>query len=488
MHQGQDVTIPFETLAAEIREKARALRAEHPDPHSLLEEDWKQLQPGSLAQFRTIQSASRGNLLQFSGNDVISAIYRMVLKRDADAEGLRIYRGLMDSGAHPYLIAGLLGISREARQLGTPSTEFAVYRLLAYVLKFQRVVPGLRRAIFFIAQRLAIASRKADQQRYWLDQVASMSTSLTGWHAVLTRQNEMLAAMDRRLLRTDASIRQAHEQFSTAIARINMGALTAESESKRRSEQLSSSQSISNQEESSGPSASRSVTAINSKLAAELDQYYLAFEDSHRGNAEQMRERYQPYLPELNRLKQSVSLNKPFLDLGCGRGEWLEFVLAQGIAAQGVDMNPVMVKQALDKGLNAKESDLLSALKSHADGALCGVSAFHVIEHLPFEVLFECVAQSWRVLSEGGMLIFETPNPENLMVATHTFYHDHTHRNPLTPSSMQFLLQYWGFKEVSIKRLNPYPEQARVPGEDLLTERFNGHFCGPQDFAVIGIK
>ncbi|MBU3721184.1 MAG: class I SAM-dependent methyltransferase [Burkholderiaceae bacterium] len=471
MHQGQDVTIPFETLAAEIREKARSLRSENPDPHSLLEDDWQQLQPGRLEQFRIRQSTSRGQLLQFSGNDVVSAVYRMVLKREADAEGLRIYRSLMDSGAHPYLIAGLLGISREARELGATSAEFALYRLLAYVLKFQRVVPGLRRLIFALARRFAGASRKADQQQFWLDQVAAMSTSLTGWHAVLTRQNEMLAAMDHRIERTNQSIRQAHEQFSTATARINMRMLSAEARGQ-------------SQDFAQAPGESPS----DPKLAAELDRYYLAFEDSHRGNAEQMRERYKPYMLELNRIKQSSVSNKPFLDLGCGRGEWLEFVAAQGITAQGIDLNPVMVKQAVDKGLHARESDLISALRGHADGSLAGVSAFHVIEHLPFAVLFECVAQAWRVLAEGGMLIFETPNPENLMVATHTFYHDHTHRNPLTPSSMQFLLQYWGFKEVSIKRLNPYPEKDRVPGEDLLTERFNGHFCGPQDFAVIGIK
>jgi O-antigen chain-terminating methyltransferase len=163
-------------------------------------------------------------------------------------------------------------------------------------------------------------------------------------------------------------------------------------------------------------------------------------------------------------------------------------VAEQGITAQGVDSNPVMVKQAADQGLAVTQSDLISALKTQSDASLAAVTAFHVIEHLPFAVLFECVAQSWRALAPGGLLIFETPNPENLLVASHTFYHDHTHRNPLTPSSMQFLLHYWGFQRVAIKRLNPYPEQARVPGEDLLTERFNGHFCGPQDFAVVGIK
>ncbi len=109
-------------------------------------------------------------------------------------------------------------------------------------------------------------------------------------------------------------------------------------------------------------------------------------------------------------------------------------------------------------------------------------------EHLPFEVLFQAVGESWRALTEDGLLIMETPNPENILVGSHTFYHDHTHRNPLTPSSMEFLFRFWGFRNVRIKRLSPYPDSARIPGEDILTERMNGLLCGPQDFAVIGQK
>jgi O-antigen chain-terminating methyltransferase len=114
------------------------------------------------------------------------------------------------------------------------------------------------------------------------------------------------------------------------------------------------------------------------------------------------------------------------------------------------------------------------------------VSAFHVAEHLPFELLFDLVHEAARVLRPGGVLLLETPNPENLLVATHTFYHDYTHRNPLTPSSLGFLLRYAGLHRVDVLRLNPYPPSARVPGTELVTERLNGLLCGPQDFAVVG--
>jgi O-antigen chain-terminating methyltransferase len=86
------------------------------------------------------------------------------------------------------------------------------------------------------------------------------------------------------------------------------------------------------------------------------------------------------------------------------------------------------------------------------------------------------------------LIIFETPNPENLLVATHTFYHDPTHKNPITPTGIEFLARYTGFSSTEIMRLHPYPQEAKIKGMDPLTERVNGHFCGPQDFAIVGRK
>jgi hypothetical protein len=92
------------------------------------------------------------------------------------------------------------------------------------------------------------------------------------------------------------------------------------------------------------------------------------------------------------------------------------------------------------------------------------------------------------VLVEGGRVLFETPNPENVLVGSHTFYHDFTHRNPVTPTAISFLLKHLGFDEIDIIRSSPYPAEAKVPGNDPLTERVNGHLCGPQDYAVTGCK
>jgi len=226
--------------------------------------------------------------------------------------------------------------------------------------------------------------------------------------------------------------------------------------------------------------------AAGRHLQDALEQYYLAFENSHRGAEDRIWTKLEDYLPEVEKVFSRTGGLYPVLDLGCGRGEWLRFLSERNVLARGIDTNWAMVRECQSQALNVSRSDLLSALRETEDHSLAGVSAFHVAEHLPFAVLYECVLLSWRKIASGGLLVMETPNPENILVGSHTFYHDHTHRNPLTPSAMEFLFRHIGFQNVYIKRLNPYPEGARVPGDDPLTDRFNGHFCGPQDFAVVG--
>ncbi|MFZ9813407.1 MAG: class I SAM-dependent methyltransferase, partial [Burkholderiaceae bacterium] len=174
------------------------------------------------------------------------------------------------------------------------------------------------------------------------------------------------------------------------------------------------------------------------------------------------------------------------LDLGCGRGEFLSFAQGLGFAASGVDSSPHMVGVCRAKGLTALQGDLLSVLAAQPDRSLTVISGFHVAEHLPFSGLFYLVMQAYRALQPRGLLILETPNPENLMVATHTFYHDHTHTNPLTPTALAFLLRYLGFQKIETLRLNPYPASAQIPGLDPAAQRLNAMVNGPQDFAVLG--
>ncbi|MFZ5513636.1 MAG: methyltransferase domain-containing protein [Pseudomonadota bacterium] len=217
-----------------------------------------------------------------------------------------------------------------------------------------------------------------------------------------------------------------------------------------------------------------------------LDAFYIAFEDTCRGSEADIREGLRVYLDRVRRSAAAQGL--PIVDIGCGRGEWLRILKDEGFTARGVDQSAAMVERARAYGLDVEQGDAVAALSRLPEASLGGVTGFHIIEHLPFPVLFRLFAEVSRVLAPGGIAIFETPNPENVLVGSHTFYHDPTHRNPITPTFITFLAQYHGLAEIEIVRLHPYPESAKVPGHDPLTERVNGHLCGPQDFALVAYR
>lgn len=237
----------------------------------------------------------------------------------------------------------------------------------------------------------------------------------------------------------------------------------------------------------SPPAAPRHDAPPDAEVDARIDAFYLAFEEAHRGSETEIHARLAPYLQQLAGLPAAL-LARPVLDIGCGRGEWLRLLADHGFTATGIDLNPHMVARCRSLGLQVDRADAVAHLASLPTGSHAAISAFHLFEHLPFAVLFQLIEQAWRVLAPGGILIVETPNPENVLVGSHTFYHDFSHRNPVTPTALQFLAGYHGFEAPRILRLNPYPPEARITDAGALGDRINGHLYGPQDFALCATK
>ncbi len=211
-----------------------------------------------------------------------------------------------------------------------------------------------------------------------------------------------------------------------------------------------------------------------------LEPIYAALEDRFRGTREEIKERFREYLPYVND-------QAPVIDLACGRGEWLELLAENGLEARGVDSNSLQAVQCRARGLDVREQDLFVFLQSVANASASAVTGFHIIEHLSFNALVALLDEVLRVLRPGGVVIFETPNPENLVVGSNYFYLDPTHRHPLPTELMEFLLQNRGFEKVEILPLHPW-ESGRVAGDGELVERFNGYIYGPMDYAVVGRK
>jgi SAM-dependent methyltransferase len=224
-------------------------------------------------------------------------------------------------------------------------------------------------------------------------------------------------------------------------------------------------------------------TVIEDEERHSTDAFYASFEDHFRGSREEIMNRLQVYLP----LLREAGINTGILDIGTGRGEWLEILRDEGLKGRGVDTNRVQVEACRTRGLEVIEADALSYLRGLPDGALNAVTGFHVIEHLEFDTLVALLNEVVRTLAPQGMVIFETPNPENILVGTHNFHVDPTHRKPVPIPMIKFLLESRGFCQLEVIRLHP-SETPGVEGDTDLIARFNEYFYGPMDYAITGRK
>ena len=236
------------------------------------------------------------------------------------------------------------------------------------------------------------------------------------------------------------------------------------------------------------PFDQKQLVTITDEEKHALDAVYVSFEDMFRGTRAEIKDRARVYLPFLKERKIGTK-RMPILDVGCGRGEWLELLLENKLEARGIDMNRVLLRSCKKAGLNVAEDDILQHLKNQPDRSLGAVTGFQIIEHLPFDILVRVFDETVRVLKPGGIAIFETPNPQNVLVGSHNFYLDFTHRNPLPSLTIRFILEARGLCDVQILNLHPYPESSKLQDDGTeLAKRFNEYFYGPQDYAVIGRK
>ncbi len=217
-------------------------------------------------------------------------------------------------------------------------------------------------------------------------------------------------------------------------------------------------------------------------MSVNWDDFYKKFEERFRESESLIKERLNFYRPLLEVLIEVSSDSSPLaLDLGCGRGEFLELLTELGFKAYGVDLNPLFVEHCKKKGLEVYQEDALSFLKKTSKEKYLLISAIHLLEHLPFEVLVELVICIFSALKPGGIAIFETPNAENLIVGTRNFWLDPTHLKPLHPEFLKFLCEYAGFKETYLFYLHGAQNLKKPTIKDILQS-------ASQDYAFLALK
>jgi O-antigen chain-terminating methyltransferase len=227
------------------------------------------------------------------------------------------------------------------------------------------------------------------------------------------------------------------------------------------------------------------IQAIAHERSHLLDAFYVSFEDRYRGTREDIKNRQTVYLPRARTAAEATGAD--LVDIGCGRGEWLELLGENGLTASGIDLNRIMIEECHSRGLSATLGDAIDILKTRPDRSVGAVTGFHIIEHIPFDVLVTLFDEVLRVLKPGGMVLFETPNPANLLVAAERFYMDPTHLNPLPSDLVSFIATARGFSRVEVLELHPVDWQCRGY-EDPMLDLLERKLFGPQDYSIIGWK
>ncbi|MDI6867882.1 methionine biosynthesis protein MetW [Methanoculleus sp.] len=224
---------------------------------------------------------------------------------------------------------------------------------------------------------------------------------------------------------------------------------------------------------------------------------YFVFEDQFRGSREEIKERQRAFV----RYFEGCS---NVLDIGCGRGEFLELMRDEGIGARGVDLDETMVEFCRSRGLAVELNDAVSYLEQLEDESLDGVFIDQVVEHLEPAYLVRLLELCYRKMKFGYHIVAETVNPLSF-VSFANFYIDMTHVRPVHPETLKFLLGAVGFREIEAQFSSPVPDEARLrrlpvdegigEAERLHVEAYNrnvdllnGTLYGAQDYAIIGKK
>jgi O-antigen chain-terminating methyltransferase len=252
-----------------------------------------------------------------------------------------------------------------------------------------------------------------------------------------------------------------------------------------------------NGEGAAGAAAGGSAPAASVLPAPDLNAFkYVGFEHAFRGSPEEIRRRLDAYVPKFEG-------QTGVLDIGCGRGEFLDLLRAHGIAARGVDLNAAMVDEARARGLDATPADALAYLQAQPDASLGGIFAAQVVEHLQAPYLLALLETAAHKIRPGGLIVLETINPACWVAFFESFLRDPTHVWPLHPETLQYLLRASGFDRLEIEYTSPVDPSARLlplarPAGDASSiadvvdtmnenlDKLNARLFTCQDYAVIG--
>lgn len=516
-----DALTALDAAQAAGAEQTRVTPSPSPGPDesqaAALNQQWEILPAGTAPAF----SGWRGKLAGFIWRIVAPALERQQtfnaqlvdhLNRD-----LAVQRAARD--ASEQMTAAL---ARQSAALAAFESHLIVYlqQLTPYVDTKDR-------------EAAALGARIVEDAREIVDildhRTVGLMGAINGVSDELLKRWESMVARERRYDAKVAALTAAHDDVRGTMAVVHQASMTI----KREIERLRSAPSVETaaaasvasaaDPAASAAAASTSVSTFESASAsdaspatpeavaggparqtagyvaaehhASIDSYkYVGFEDRFRGSQEDIRARLMTYLPYFEGASD-------VLDLGCGRGEFLGLLRERGVRARGLDVNHEMVEVCRERGLDVAEGDAVSYLRGLPDGALGGLVAAQVVEHLEPGYLMELLELSYHKLRPGSHIILETINPACWFAFFSSYIRDITHVRPLHPDTLGYFISASGFQQVTVKYSAPYPEAGKLqPWPDAAAsgdaaEVFNANMTKLNDlmftyldYAAIGVR
>jgi SAM-dependent methyltransferase len=145
-----------------------------------------------------------------------------------------------------------------------------------------------------------------------------------------------------------------------------------------------------------------------------------------------------------------LNLDSSILELGCGRGEFLNEFTNLGMKGFGVDISGYA--RDFCKNAEIKVSDITKEQLPYPDNYFDIVYSKSFIEHFYYpEVAFK---EAYRVLKPSGVFVNLTPEWKYFITS---FYEDHTHRTPFSKKSLENIHLITDFKNVKVESFKQLP-------------------------------
>nr|WP_320017111.1 class I SAM-dependent methyltransferase [uncultured Desulfobacter sp.] len=145
-----------------------------------------------------------------------------------------------------------------------------------------------------------------------------------------------------------------------------------------------------------------------------------------------------------------------FLDLGCGRGDFLKGFIQCGLNGHGVDQSDKAKDICHDASI--KQADLAKESIPFANDFFDCIFSKSVLEHFYYPE--NLIKEIHRILKPGGLVITMVPDWE---VVYKMFYDDYTHRKPFTKTSLANIFTINGFTNVECEKFRQLPFLWQYP-------------------------